>query len=51
MFADHPDMTIPLEGGQVIPAAGALEIADANVAKAEADAPAFDAAITCFLRG
>lgn len=56
IFLDHPGMTVPIEtrpGGepQVVPAAGAVEIADANVAKAEADAPAFEAAITCFLRG
>lgn len=50
-LADHPEMLIPTETGQAMPASGALDIADANVLKAEADAPAFDAAITCMLRG
>jgi hypothetical protein len=33
-----------------IPAANALDIANHDIAKAEADAPVFEAAVTCFLR-
>ena len=50
-LADHRDMLIPNDTGQVLPASGALDIADANVTKSQLDAKAFEVAITCFLRG
>jgi hypothetical protein len=49
-LSDRPDMAIPVDG-EVKPATEAITEANQEVAKAEADAPAFDAAVTCFLRG
>jgi hypothetical protein len=49
-LSERPDMAIPVDG-EVKPAAEAITEANQEVAKAEADAPAFDAAVTCFLRG
>jgi hypothetical protein len=49
-LSDRPDMAIPVDG-EVKPATEAITEANQEVAKAETDAPAFDAAVTCFLRG
>lgn len=47
---DVPDMKIVDENGSVIDAAEAMRKADAEIAKAEQEGRAFDAAIDCFLR-
>ena len=49
-LADRPDLSVPVADGEVVPAIQALDHADADLAKAEADAPGFEAAVTCFLR-
>ena len=47
----QPDLTIPMEGGDVVPAARALAQADAEIAKAQQDSQGYDAAVACALRG
>lgn len=51
ILADNPDMSIPAENGQTLPAVDALAQADAEIASAKQDSQAFDAAVACALRG
>ena len=44
-------LTIADESGAIVPATKALEQVDAEIASAKQDAPGFDAAISCALRG
>ncbi len=51
IVAQQPDLAVPVDGGDVIPAARALAQADAEIAKAQQDSQGFDAAVACALRG
>jgi len=48
-LSDRPTMEIPVDG-EIKPAVDAIKNANHDIAKAEADAPGFEAAVTCFLR-
>lgn len=44
-------LTIPTEGGEMVPALKALENADVEITKAQQDSQGFGAAVACALRG
>ncbi len=50
VVAERPDMLVALEDGTEVRAAEVLARAQAERVKAEADAQAFEAAVSCFLR-
>ena len=49
--ADNPGMHIPTDNGQTLPAHEALAQSDVEIASAKQEAPAYDAAVACALRG
>lgn len=51
LLANRPDITVPVEGGGVEPAAQALAKADAEIASAKQESQGYDAAVACALRG
>lgn len=50
ILVDRPDLTITTDDGRTVYAADTLAEADVAVARAEQDAPGFEAAVNCFLR-
>ena len=48
---NNPSLTVPMENGAEVPAARALAMADAEIAKAQQDSQGYDAAVACALRG
>lgn len=51
VVAASPELTIAGHGGDELPAAAVLADADREIAAANQDAPGFEAAVDCFLRG
>lgn len=48
--AETPDLSVVDGAGDTVPAAALLADADLEIARAEQDAPGFEAAVACFLR-
>lgn len=51
ILTERPDLLIPNENGELVPAAQLYAAADAEIAIAKNDAPGYDAAAACALRG